>query len=122
MLQDIVHGSVLTDYADCFALSNVVPVQFVGHNWPLLSLMLNEFNCVHSPHDATRCPFTTAHLGMASIYIYLSCTALSRKQQISDPPLSINLRKHSFSFSSRLFFVLPLPLLLLFSLVFIQYE
>lgn len=46
------------------------PFYFVGHNCPLLSLMLNELNCVHTPHDAARCPFTTAHLEK-DIYLFI---------------------------------------------------
>lgn len=67
---------------------------FVGYsraarNCPLLSTLV-ELNCMHSPHDATRCPFTA----------FVS-TALSRKQDLL---FQLNLRKHSFSFSSRLYF------------------
>lgn len=63
---DIVHESVLTDYADGSALKNVVccilcallpGYSLAARNCSLLST-LNELNCMHSPHDTTRCPFT----------------------------------------------------------------
>ena len=72
-------------YCFCWFLS---VYSLAARSCPLL-LTLNELNCVHSPHDV--------HSPHLDVYFIYSSSAQA------GPPLSINLRKHSFSFCSRLY-------------------